>query len=175
MQNLPENAEYIRGLVYLTSQYTFLGQLDDAEKTIKRVECILKTKMPDDTIFYNFNSAIFHQNISCILAYKGELAPAMEELHTSFQYLNKINSHFKDSKTFGNALAFPNPRTRITLPCRSKDQLDNLLKLHGDSIEALHTKQHRLTGIILFLLGNSLNLNDRTTEAEQYTKDSIHI
>jgi hypothetical protein len=176
-KNLPENAEYIRGLVYLTSQYTFLGELDDAEKTIKRVERILKAKTPDDTIFYNFNGAIFHQNISYILAYKGELAPAMQELDTSFQYLSKINSHFKDPKKhLAMHLHFLIQKQEfLYLADQGKDQLDSLFKLYTDSIEALHTKQHRLTGIILFLLGNSLNLNGRTTEAEQYTKDSIHI
>lgn len=176
-KNLPENAEYIRGLVYLTGQYSFLGELDDAEKTIKRVERILKTKTPDDTVFYNFNSAIFHQNVSYILAYKGELSPAMKELDTSFQYLSKINSHFKDPKKhLAMHLHFLIQKQEfLYLTDQGKDQLDSLFKLYADSIEALHTKQHRLTGIILFLLGNSLNLNDRTTEAEQYTKDSIHI
>ncbi len=176
-KNLPENAEYIRGLVYLASQYTFLGELDDAEKTIKKVELILKTKVPDDTLFYNFNNAIFHQNLSCILAYKGELAPAIQELDESFQYLDKINSNFKDRKKhLAVYLHFLIQQQEILyLINQGKDQLDNLFKLYADSIEALHTKRHRLTGIILFLLGNSLNLNGRTTEAEQYTKDSIHI
>jgi len=176
-KNNPQSPERLRGLVYLTSNYSFIGDIENAEKTIKQVELLLNNASPDGSVFYNFNRAVYHQNIAYILSYKGDQKPAMKELKTSFNYINKINAPYPDQKKqLAMYLHFLIQEQEILyFSGEEKNQLDRLFQLYHDGIEALHTKEHRLIGVLSFLIGNSLNLQGKHTEAEAYLKESIRI
>jgi len=175
----PGSNEHIRGLIYLSTHYSFIAAMKEAEEAVSEAQFLMQHIPKDEGIFYACNCALLHQAFATILSLKGDHEMAIQELNKSLEHLEPVKKQFNDPKkrlaTYIHYVIHLHELMAYADKTGTERELEKLLALYQDSITALNSKQHRLSGILLALIGNCLNKQGKTEEAERYLNSSLSI
>ncbi len=171
--------EYIRGLLYSASHYSFSGEADLSSKMLQKAKYIMhdKNNLHENKLFTWFNEALFYQNLAANLVLNGKPCEAKKEFTKALALIDKIEKQFlKTKKPFSLYVHFLIQEEEINaLVGKDQMQLNSLLDLHKQAVLSFNSKNHRIPAMLLLLIGSKLNFNGNTILAKPYVENCINI
>ncbi len=171
--------EYIRGLFYLASHYNLMGDIEQTLKTLKKAKKLNDKNAfhNNDTIFKNFNTALYYQINASVFSMQNKHSLALTELENALQEVYKITKTFNDpEKALSIYLHFLIAKEEyLFLSGKAEGQQKKLLNLYDKSISVYKTKKHKLSAVLLAMIGRTYNLQNDYIQAEFFLKQSIEL